>query len=165
MRDGECKWVSLTCRARATDQAPEVAKYSLNQTILTRIRSRRAGRGAVRAYIMPDFIADRKIAETIDCAAHPWDEEEYNGISNLGMKLYRGLVLSKNTYPGKEDKHRTRPVDPAHDVETPATKPGPLTAESQFAVDPEIGNSEESASCLDLEDGTLPPKIKEQAAF
>ena len=141
--DGESKWVSLAGLARATDRAPEVAKYSLNQAILTRIRSGKTGRGAVRAFVLPDLIAARKFAETIDWVARPWDKEEYEGISDLGMKLYRGLVLSKKRYPGQEDTRRTRP---AQNIQVSATTPGPsstpghqLTAENLAAVDATTG--------------------------
>ena len=116
MGDGESKWVGLAGLAKATDGAPEVAKYSLNQAILTRIRSGKTGRGAVRTFVLSDFIAARKSAETIDQEDCPWDKEEYEGIAGLKMKLYRGVLLSKKRYPGKEDSRSARQIDQAVDA-------------------------------------------------
>ena len=102
--EGENKWRNLSSLAKATDRAPEVAKYCLNLAMLTRIRSGKTGRSATKSFISLDFMAAKRKAETVEWAARPWDKEEYEGISDLGMKLYRGVLMSKKRYPGKEDR-------------------------------------------------------------
>ena len=74
--EGESKWMSLAGLAKATDGAPEVAKYCLNHAILARLRSAKTIRGSTKAFTSPDFIAAKKHAGTIDWAARPWDKEE-----------------------------------------------------------------------------------------
>ena len=57
----------------------------------------------------------KETAATTDWAARPWDKEAYEGVSDFGIKLYRGVILSKKRYPGKEGRRRTR------QIEAPAT--------------------------------------------
>ena len=103
--------MGLASLARATDRAPEVAKYCLNLAILTRIQSKKTGRGVASFFTGPDFIEVKKIATNIDWATRPWDEY-YEQVSDHSLKMYRGLVLPKTEYPGKEDRRRTRQIDP-----------------------------------------------------
>ena len=123
--EGEGKWMSLAGLAKATDGAPEVAKHCLNQAILTRLRSAKTKRGATKAFTSLDFMAAKKHAGTIDWAARP--EVEYQGILGPGMKLYRGIVLPKTRYPGKEDRRRARARP--NDIQEP------LTADNLAALD------------------------------
>ena len=86
-------------------------------------RSAKTSRGATRAFTSLDFITAKKHAGMIDWAARPWDGEEYRGISKLGMKLYRGVIVSKAKYPGKEDRRKARLGNllATQDVQAPAT--------------------------------------------
>ena len=117
--EGENKWRNLSSLAKATDRAPEVAKYCLNLAMLTRIRCGKTGRSATKSFISLDFMAAKRKAETVEWAARPWDKEEYKGISDLGMKLYCGVLMSKKRYPGKEDRRRTTQ---SQDTTTAATQ-------------------------------------------
>ena len=96
--EGEGKWMSLASLARATDRAPEVAKYCLNKILLARLQRNTAGR---RFFSAADFIEARKMASAIDWMARPWDREDYERISHYSLKLYRGVLLPKTKYPGK----------------------------------------------------------------
>ena len=120
--EGEGKWMSLASLARATDRVPEVAKYCLNKVLLARLQRNTAGR---RFFSAPDFIEARKMASTIDWTARPWDREDYERISHYSLKLYRGVLLPKTKYPGKEDTQRTRRIDLTQDAQQPATTSGP----------------------------------------
>ena len=110
--EGLGKWMGLASLAKATDRAPEVAKYCLNLAILARIQCKKSGRGATSFFTGPDFIEAKKMATTIDWATRPWDKEYYEQVSDYPLKMYRGLVLPKTKYPGKEDRRRTCQIDP-----------------------------------------------------
>ena len=73
--EGAGKWRSLASLARATDGAPEVAKYCLNKALLARLPSQygKAGRGAAKSsgFTRPDFIEARKMAVTMDWTVRP----------------------------------------------------------------------------------------------
>ena len=158
--EGEGKWMSLASLAKVTNGAPEVAKYCLNQAILTRIRCGKTGRGATKCFIGPDFVAAKKIAETIDRAARPWDKEEYEGISDQGMKLYRGILWPRKKRCGKEDRYRTRQDAAA----APASEPPPtqrLAAGCQAAVDSSSSSAAPpvpQAKSLTVPAGNEPPQ-------
>ena len=81
------------------------------------------------------------MAVTMDWTARPWDRERYERISEYNLKIYRGVVLPKMKYPGKEDSRRTRQIDPAQDVQEPATNPGPLSQDMAAAPAPASGPS------------------------
>lgn len=95
--EGEGKWRSFASLAEATDRAPEVAKYCLSLTMLTRVQCGKTGRGATKSFISPDFIAAKRKAETIEWAARPWDKEDYEGTYNE-MNLCR--MSSKKSRQG-----------------------------------------------------------------
>ena len=104
-----------------------MAKYCLNQAILSRLRCGRTGRGAIKDFTLLDFITAKKNAGMVDWAAHPWDKKEYKGISDQGVKLYRGLILPEKRNPDKVDGCRTRPADSTQDVQ-------PVTAQCLWAL-------------------------------
>ena len=79
----ECEswWRAVAALAMATKHAPHVAKFCLNKTFLQRIKCNRNGRSATKAFLVPDFIEAKKMAESIDRAARPWDAESYADVS------------------------------------------------------------------------------------
>ena len=97
--EGDGKWRSFASLAKATDGAPEVAKYCLNKALLARLQCGKTGRGATHFFTGPGLIKVRKMAATIDWAARPWDKERYERISDYRLKIYRGIVLPKTKYP------------------------------------------------------------------
>ena len=127
--EGEGRWRGLASLARATDGAPGVAKYCLNKALLARLPTRygKAGRSATNLFTVPDFIEARKIAMAMDWTARParpWDEERYERISESNLKIYRGVLLPKTRYPGKENSRGTSQIDPTLDVQEAAINPG-----------------------------------------
>ena len=142
--------MGLASLARATDRAPEVTKYCLNLAILARIQSKKTGRGVASFFTGPDFIEVKKIVTTIAWATRPWDGEYYEQVSEHSLNMYRGLVLPKTNYPGKEDRRRTRQIDPpeTRDATVAATSTsGPSTTQRLTAI------SDASSS------STLPPTL------
>ena len=130
-------WMGLAILARATDRAPKVAKYCLNLAILTRIQSKKTGRGAASFFTGPDFIEAKEMATTIDWATRSWDKECYEQVSEHSLKMYRGLILPKTKYPGKEDRQRTRQIGPPETRDATvaaASAGGPSVTQSLTAI-------------------------------
>ena len=73
-KQGEERWRTLAALAKATDSAPEVAKYCLNMAMLKRFRCN-TGRALPRSFTVQDFVAAKKMAVTVDKALCPWDDE------------------------------------------------------------------------------------------
>ena len=102
-KQGEERWRTLAALAKVTDGAPEVAKYCLNMAILQRFR-RNTGRALLRSFTVQDFVAAKKMAEMVDRALHPWDDETYEGISKYKLKIFQGLAMCEKKHPGRIDK-------------------------------------------------------------
>ena len=49
-KEGLGKWMGFASLARATDGAPEVAKYCLNEALLARVRRRKTGHGGTNFF-------------------------------------------------------------------------------------------------------------------
>ena len=65
-KGGLGKWMGFASLARATDGAPEVAKYCLNKALLARVRRRKTGHGGTNLFTGPNFIEERRMAANTD---------------------------------------------------------------------------------------------------
>ena len=128
-KQGEERWRTLAALAKATDSAPKVAKYCLNMAMLKRFRCN-TGRALLRSFAVQDFVAAKKMAEMVDRALCPWDDETYEGISQYKLKIFQGLAMCEKKHPGKVDKQRTsRPP-----AEIPAPEASSSSAPAEIPV-------------------------------
>ena len=117
----ESRWRAVAALARATENAPDVAKFCLNKSILERVKHNKDGRRATKAFLVPDFIEAKKMAESIDRATCPWDAETYSGVSQYKLKVYRGVLMSTENHRGLVDPPRAARIN----VDLPGDSPPP----------------------------------------
>lgn len=92
--EGEERWRTLAALAKATDGAPEVAKYCLNMAMLERFQCNLA---RTWSFTVQDFVVAEKMAERIDRASRPWDDETYEGSPGTGLRSTRALPCAKRS--------------------------------------------------------------------
>jgi hypothetical protein len=132
--DCESRWRAVAALARATENAPDVAKFCLNKAFLQRIKRNTDGRSATKALLVPDIIEAKKMTESIDRATCPWDAETYAGVSQYKLKVYRGLLMSTEKHRGLFDPPRAVQVNVDLPGDTP-TPPPALAPASSAALD------------------------------
>ncbi|KAF8516074.1 hypothetical protein BDD12DRAFT_985043 [Trichophaea hybrida] len=106
--DGSEKWLRLTALATLTAKDPELAKRCLNYAYVSRIIKLGRKSKVNRWYTSTDF----KEAKTLAEKGCPVVNEEIN-LGEMGLKLYRGLVMPDACYPFKEDQSRIRTLSPS----------------------------------------------------
>ena len=114
MQDGEDRWRHLASLAKATAGGPDLAKHCLNKTLLSRLREKRPGKVFRKNFTNEDFKRAVKLAEELRVTQ--WQEDTYTGLGDLDLKLYRGIVMSVNSHPGREDPARIQTVTPSPDT-------------------------------------------------
>ena len=123
-KEGEDRWRRLAQLANQTLGMPEVAKWCLNTVLLERVRSNKFGRSAQRSFIGLDFEKAAKLAESLEWRQHPWENASYEGLEELGLKLYKGIVMSVHRFPGLIDQ------PPQNRLRTLSATPVPATTAS-----------------------------------
>ena len=131
----ESRWRVVAALARATENAPDVAKFCLNKSFLERVKHNKDGRRATKAFLVPDFIEAKKMAESIDRATCPWDAETYSSVSRYKLKVYRGVLMSTENHCGLVDPPRA-PRAARINVDLPgdSTTPEQPLAPASFAA-------------------------------
>lgn len=144
LQNGEDRWRHLTALAKATARAPDLAKHCLNKTILSRLFEKRLGRGFTKNFTNGDFKKAAKLADEL--GGTQWQEDTYARLGDLGLKLYRGVVVSVKSHPGRKDPARIQTVtsnpgtasaNPAPAAElaaVPAAEPATVPATEPAAV-------------------------------
>lgn len=98
----EDRWRKLLLLAKATANAPELAKCCLNRTILARL-PRAKGKGATREFTADDPKRVAEMARGLNRDDRVWERKSYDSIEKLGLKLYQGILVSVRKFPGQRD--------------------------------------------------------------
>jgi hypothetical protein len=145
--DGSEKWLRLTALATRTAKDPELAKRCLNYAYVSRIIKLGRKSKVNRWYTSADF----KEAKTLVEKGCPVVNEEIN-LGEMGLKLYRGLVMPNACYPFKEDQSRIctlSPSVPPPNRQIPSASPAQVPSASPALIFPAPPTEEEEPSDLE----------------